>query len=151
MIEITNSRHLSHLLKQLDKDKIAVFGKMTSQHMVEHLQMVLSTSNGKFPQECRLPQEISHGYKMKFVYTDAELPAGVKFPGSKDALPDLRNENLEIAIEKLFDELGVFHQYFKDHPESTPIHTFLGALNYREWIIFHGKHFSHHFKQFELI
>jgi len=27
----------------------------------------------------------------------------------------------------------------------------LGKLNYKEWIIFHNKHFTHHFKQFELI
>ena len=48
---------------------------------------------------------------------------------------------------KIDNSLG---KYFEENKDATPINPTMGELNKQEWIIFHNKHFEHHFKQFNL-
>lgn len=59
--------------------------------------------------------------------------------------------SLDEAKENLSSELDDFETWNANHPDAVFIQPRLGKLNYKEWIIFHNKHFTHHFKHFGLI
>jgi hypothetical protein len=59
--------------------------------------------------------------------------------------------SLAEAKENLNKELDAFETYHANHPDALFVQPRLGKLNYKEWIIFHNKHFTHHFKQFGLV
>jgi hypothetical protein len=57
---------------------------------------------------------------------------------------------MDLAKKELMTQLDDFENYFSLHPNATFIHPRLGHLYYKEWVIVHNKHFTHHFKQFGL-
>ena len=59
--------------------------------------------------------------------------------------------SLDEAKKALNKELDDFETYHANNPDAVFVQPRLGKLNYKEWIIFHNKHFTHHFKQFGLI
>ncbi|MFN6082842.1 MAG: hypothetical protein ACK44P_08640, partial [Bacteroidota bacterium] len=60
--------------------------------------------------------------------------------------------NLQEAINLLKENLHACKQYFAQAgADATRIHNLFGPLTYQEWLLFHHKHFSHHFSQFGLI
>lgn len=89
--------------------------------------------------------------KAVFIYSDAEMPKGLKSPLLPANTAPFKFPGLEEAKMKLNKELDDFESYFVANPEATFIQPRLGGLNYKEWIIFHNKHFTHHFRQFRLI
>lgn len=151
MIAINEHPHLLSLLAQLDEKRNPLFGILTPQHMIEHLQMVVSVSNGRTIMECRLPPEKVDFIKATYLTSENEMPKGVKFPGSKDTLPELQHANIPTAIRALMQEILAFHDHFRAHPDHKPVHPYFGSLDYQEWMRLHNKHFVHHFKQFELL
>lgn len=151
MINIINGRlEISNLLNSLSKDAKPEFGIMSPQHMIEHLSIVVSISNGKFPQQLHSTSEKAEKIKNGFIYTDKEMPLGIKAPMLGEEPPPLYFSNLESAINNLIKELDRFDDYFLKN-NMKPIHPIMGELTFNEWIIFHNKHFTHHLKQFNLI
>ena len=55
MIDINNREKVSEKLNLLQTDSLPFFGKMTAQHMVEHLTFAIMFSNGKLPQKLYFP------------------------------------------------------------------------------------------------
>lgn len=151
MINIQERHTVFEILKQLKSDAQPIFGKMSPQHMVEHLMLALSFSDGKSPQPLMVDERIAKTIKHYTINTDREMSVGFKAPMLGDDLVPLTYPNLESAIEHLKEELNIFDLYFKSNPDSKPISPVIGELNYNEWIIFHNKHFTHHFKQFGLL
>ena len=124
-----------------------LWGKMNTQQMVEHMVQQIEYSNGKKTTTCDLPAEEAARDKEKWIYTDAEIPKNLIL----GPLPqNFGYTNLEIAIKQLMRELADFDEYFKE-PDITSIHAGYGPMDYNEWLIWHGKHFTHHFKQFGLL
>lgn len=152
MIDIQNHIEISNLLRKLTPQTRPVFGIMTPQHMIEHLILLVKLSNGGLKGQLMRSEETAARWKQGLIYTDMEFPMGIRIPGQEEnTLPELRYENLEKAIEKLESELKIFERFYEDEREKTTMHPALGLLNYDEWIVFHNKHFAHHFKQFELV
>lgn len=149
-LEITNEKELFAKLDKLKKDTTPRFGKMTSQHMVEHLARVVGFSSGKEVQKLAVSNEKAERSKHFVLQTDKELPEGIMLPGMGENLPDLINPDLGTAIEALKEELKEFRKYFTCNFNAHTVHPVLGNLNYLEWIKFHNKHFTQHFKQFSL-
>ena len=139
-------------LSLLTSETKATFGRMTPQHMVEHLIWTLKISNGEQESEQHFRSEKAEKMKNILIYTDAEIPVGFKSPvlPEDDVLP-LEYSNLHEAKSIFAEELNRLHNYFDKNPEATPINPSLGALSHKEWLVFHTKHFRHHFKQFNLI
>jgi oxepin-CoA hydrolase/3-oxo-5,6-dehydrosuberyl-CoA semialdehyde dehydrogenase len=128
----------------------AQWGKMTPQHMVEHLVITLKIANGKL----RTKQAVSDEeveLRKKFLYSDAAFEKNIKNPVLGDELPKLRNANLDEAREKFLQEIDDFYEFFKSNPDAKPIHPLFGELFKSEWERFHLKHFTHHFSQFGLL
>lgn len=146
-VDITNRAELRRLLLLLDPQIVPLWGKMKPQQMVEHLVDQVEWTNGKKIPTCDRPADEAYQSKQVMVYTDAEISKNVFL----ENLPEnFTYPNIETAINALMLELDAFDQYFKE-PGITAIHGGFGPMNYKEWLIWHGKHFAHHFKQFGLI
>lgn len=151
-ITILERANIFKLLEKLQSTTSSAFGIMTPQHMVEHLVFSVRFSNEKEPQKLYFPVEKAEQIKSFVIYSDAELPIGFKAPVlSKDELLPLSYQDLTSAIEMLKLELEAFDTYFKLNPSNSPIKPTMGKLTHTEWVIFHDKHFTHHFKQFNLV
>ncbi len=151
ILDINNKQNIFELLEHLNVNAVPLFGKMTAQHMVEHICGGVIFSNGKLPQKLYYPADKAAIMKNILIYSDAGFPKDFKAPMLGDDLPKLVFPDLQTAIHRLSIQLDNFHLYFEQNKDIKPIHPVMGELDYQEWIIFHNKHFTHHFKQFGLI
>lgn len=146
-IDINNKTLLKELLLTLDADAKPLWGAMTSQQMIEHLIENVRYTNGKKNGTCDRAPEEAEKSKNKGIYTDVRIPKNIVFGTLPD---DYEYANLQEAIDHLMIELEIFDQYFKTGG-SNPIHGGFGPLDYKEWQIWHNKHFTHHLMQFGLL
>ena len=138
------------ILEQLRADRKPLWGQMSAQHMVEHLTLLLKTSSGRIKMKLMLPDEKLPGYHT-FLLSGKPFPKLFRSPALPAEPIPLKFASLGEAIEKLKAAVAEFHDYYAYDPAKTEIHPTFGPLNYREWIIFHNKHFTHHFAQFGLV
>jgi hypothetical protein len=76
---------------------------------------------------------------------------GFRAPMLPEIPQALSFDSLTTAIDQLRAELNDFDLFFGDHPLAKTVNPVMGPLDHKEWIIFHNKHFTHHFKQFNLL
>ncbi|MBK0404164.1 DinB family protein [Adhaeribacter sp. BT258] len=138
------------LLEKLTEETKPHWGKMSAQHMLEHLGNTLVIVRSKQELPTITPEDQLPAYH-KFLMSDKPFARDIpnQFIGS--APPALRFENLETAKTKVLAALESFHKFFAENPEARPVHPFFGKLNHEEWLQFQRKHFQHHFTQFGLI
>ena len=146
-VDITDRALLRNLLLSLNTDTTPLWGKMKAQQMVEHLVDQVQWTNGKKIPTCNRSPEEAYQRKMQMIYTDTQIPQNI-FSG--DLPEDYQYPSITAAIDALVRELDGFDQYFLT-PGTVAIHGGFGPMNHQEWVIWHGKHFAHHFKQFGLI
>lgn len=149
MMHFKNDRNqLLEFLEQLDSQKEPNFGSMTPQHMIEHLCLATSLSNGQVHGELTVAPERADRSKQFMIYTDRTFPRGIKVTNPDGSLPDFNFETIEAAKGALREHIANFDAFFEENPDESPVHPVLGPLTHAEWIIFHSKHFTHHFEQF---
>lgn len=151
MININNRQEIKTKLDCLKENTPSLFGKMTAQHMVEHLTYSVMFSNGNISQKLYYSADKAKLIKDAIIYSDKQMPIGFKAPMLGDELLELRFPNLITSVSMLLSELDAFDKYFNSDQNAVPINPIMGELNKQEWITFHNKHFEHHFKQFKLI
>jgi len=151
-VDITNRQDLNMLLDELNEDTEPRWGNMKPQNMIEHLATVLQYTNGKKQIAQRTSEEEGRKAKEVFIYSDVPMSMGLKSPllPADGSIP-FEFTTLEEAKKQLNKELDDFEAYHAQHPDALFIQPRLGKLNYKEWIVFHNKHFTHHFKQFGLV
>jgi len=148
-IDITDRKRLKLLLSTLHSGTLALWGKMNAQNMIEHLVEAVEYTNGKRIADLRFPPGKANKQRQDLVLSDFVIPRGV--PGYlADTTKATRFKNLGAAILELNNELDAFEYFFRTE-WATATHFEFGPMNYTEWIIWHGKHFTHHFKQFGLL
>ena len=138
------------LLGHLSPTAHALWGKMSAQHMVEHLILTVQTGNGKLTIECFNQPEKLPALK-RYLYSDRPLPKLFINPLIGPDLLPLKFKSLEEAIEHLKKEVDDYELYFQQNPEVKPVNATFGELNKEEWDKFHQKHFTHHLSQFGLV
>ena len=131
-------------LNRLKSDTSPKWGRMTAQHMVEHLIDAVKMSDGKYIVTC-----YSHPDRLptlkKILMSDRPLPRNFINPLlASDELPELEFNSLETAKKKFSEELDEFYVYYEKNPDSISTNAIFGDLN-------HQKHFTHHFYQFGLL
>lgn len=138
-------------LDKLTESVKPVWGVMTPQHMVEHLIQAVELSNGKSPiKDCMNPPEKLPVLK-RILMSSRPLPRNFVNTVVGSELKPLINKNLDSAKKELIVQLNNIDEYFNKNPEAKPNNPTFGPLNKDEWIVFHQKHFTHHFTQFGLI
>ena len=141
---------LPALLDNLTENTIPAWGKMTAQHMLEHLGNTLVTVRSAKPLACITPEDKLPAYR-QFLMSNKPFAQNIPNPFIGENPPALRFENLDAAKTKLQQALTGFDAFFAENPDATPVHPFFGNLNYPEWQQFQKKHFNHHFLQFGLL
>jgi hypothetical protein len=144
---------INYLVDKLDKleaDTKPLWGKMTPQHMIEHLILAIQAGNGKLKVECFNPEEKLPVLK-RFLQSNRELPKEFINPLIGEDLLPLKFSDLNEAKRKLFSEIEVHEMFFNKNPDALTTNPTFGPLNKEEWNRFHEKHFKHHLKQFGLI
>ena len=148
-IDITNRKQLNSLLNRLTPETLPLWGNLKAQSMVEHLVEAVEYTNGKKTAAVQVSPEEADSNKQSLVHGDAVISKGAK-GYLTDATKAKRYNDLPTAIDQLNKEIDAFERFFTT-PGKTVIHQHFGAMNREEWITWHGKHFTHHFKQFGLI
>ena len=138
------------LLTKLHADTKPLWGKMSAQHMIEHLIFAVRISNSKLTTGCYNPPEKTPTLK-RFLTSTRPLPKGFINPYIGTVLLPLENDSLEDAIFVLKNEVEDFYKYFESNPDAVLVNPTFGELNKAEWDTFHQKHFTHHFEQFGLL
>lgn len=136
-------------LKNLRSDQKPLWGKMTAQHMVEHLYKTVQTSINEIEMKIYTEERKIPVLKRLFI---GERPIPKEFinPAIGPNLMNLEFENLTTAIDELENVLTRYDKFFKDNPAAKTIHPIFGYITKEEWEIFHQKHFKHHLSQFGL-
>jgi hypothetical protein len=151
---IVSSKFLTHtapeLLSNLAKDKSPKWGIMTAQQMVEHLIVTIKISNGKKAVTLVTPIELLE-IRRTFLFGKLPFPKNVKIYGFSTGVQALKYPDLGAAKEALNSEIQDFITYFEGNDGLKPMHPVFGELTKAEWLLFHEKHFNHHFLQFGLI
>lgn len=149
-IDIADRAVLNNYLAKLHPGTVPLWGSLTPLQLLEHLVVTLEYSNGKKQTDCTSLKEETEKRKQYMIYTAAEIPMGIKTPKKEDDPPAAIFADLSDAIAALNTELDAFEKYFAIEG-AMAVHPGFGELNYKEWQVFHGKHFTHHLKQFGLL
>lgn len=147
----SDRNRLLEQFKKLTPDRVPVFGLMTAQHMVEHVCITFSLSNGRREIPQTTPERLANITKRRLLESDMAFPKGFKAPvlPENETLP-YQYDSLDAAIDALEKEIDAFEEWFQKNPESRPVHPVMGPLTYDEWQVFHSKHLTHHLEQFGL-
>lgn len=137
-------------LSKLDEHSRPIFGKMNPQQMIEHLSLVLQIANGNMKVDIFVSDEKAARRK-PFLDSEMELTPGFKAAFLPEEPTPTKFANIEEAIDDLIHQIHQFTSVYEKEPTRTMVHPFFGNLNYEYWKKFQVKHFTHHFKQFELI
>ncbi len=140
-----------NLLKNVTADTKPIWGTMDAQRMIEHLAMGFKIANGKIkiPESAIDPKATK--LKSIFLLSDKPLPKDFQNPIIAAGLQSYEHQSLEIAKQKLIEEIEIFHNFFNLNNDATCIHNLFGNLNYHEWLWFEYKHVKHHFMQFGIV
>jgi uncharacterized protein DUF1569 len=148
-IDITNRKELDSLLNRLTPETPALWGNLKAQNMIEHLVEAVEYTNGKRIAILHVSPGEADSNKQLLVHGDVVITKGAK-GYLTDATKNIRYQDLETAINQLNKEIDAFEHFFT-LPGKTAVHQHFGAMNRDEWVTWHSKHFTHHFKQFGLI
>lgn len=137
--------------KLLHEQSVPLWGKMSAQHMVEHLYLVLKISYGAIRVNVFTQSDKIEQLKKIFLQSDKPFQKNFINPVTGEHLLPLQNKTLFDAVDELNNSITMFNDYYRMNPQALNKHPVFGALNKNEWIIFHNKHFTHHYQQFGLI
>jgi hypothetical protein len=137
------------MMDELSADAKPLWGSMSAQRMIEHLSDTLRIASGKEQFPLAIPEDKIDRMK-SFLESDKPMARNIEVPfAEKDT--ELRNEEIELAIDEFLLEWIDFENYYIENPGITALHPYYGNLNFDEWLRLHQKHLTHHFEQFDLI
>ena len=138
-------------IEQVQENLQPLWGQMSAQHMIEHLAYIFNISNGKIEMSVmHSPEKIAKSKRHVFIYKNP-FPKNLRVSTIPENPEPVKFESLAEAKKQLWITIDNFYTFFKDKPNKTSIHPFLGPLTYEEWVFFHTKHCSHHLTQFGLM
>jgi Protein of unknown function (DUF1569) len=127
-----------------------LWGKMTPQHMIEHLVWAFECSTGILKVPCRTPANLLERAK-RFLYDNRPTPHEFRNPLLGEIPPPFRFPSFADAKDALNKEVARFVDHFREQPNAIHIHPVFGPLGAEEWQRSQFKHCYHHLLQFGLI
>jgi oxepin-CoA hydrolase/3-oxo-5,6-dehydrosuberyl-CoA semialdehyde dehydrogenase len=136
----------------LTQDAKPNWGKMTSQHMLEHLELSYRISSGEIQGFTVSTPEEEREELQEFLWNYKPMPKNFNSPLYGDGeLPSLKHDDLAEAKQKLREAKEKYERYFQENPEAENAHAVYGELTGFEWKLLHRKHLNHHFEQFGIL
>lgn len=136
------------LLKDLTPASRPLWGQMSLQQMIEHLNLAVEVSTGKRDMQLHTEKEKVEKVKYIMLLSDRPMPREYKNPALPLVPLELMYKDVEEAKQVLKQSLELFMHYFTNKVQTTRMHNIFGELNYHEWLWFHYKHVIHHLVQF---
>ncbi len=142
---------IHHYVNQLTPDMKPKWGRMTPQHLMEHLEFFMQMAMGNIKTEITTPEEKLEKFEDS-LWNYYEMPREFDHPALKiGELEDLRFDNFEQAKAAYFKAFDEYEQFFKDNPGVKIPNTVFGMLDRYHYELLNRKHLTHHFKQFGLL
>ncbi len=145
-----NRKTIGEYVTKLSVDATPVWGSMTPQSMLEHLEFTLRIAANEIQDfEIATSEDILEKVHDS-LYNHRPMPKNHDFP-LQDRISDIQHENLEVAKVKFLEAYEAFESYFEEHPDASTNNVVFGMLNKFEWDLLNTKHLNHHFEQFNLL
>jgi len=139
------------LLRTANPSTPPQWGKMSFQHMVEHMVLVFKNANGKLKApEMKTPPEQIPAFQA-FIRSDKAFRENTKSPSFPEEPLPLHFENVTLAIDKLEKEVADFVTVYESNPGLTIPNPVFGDLDFDLATQLLYKHALHHLKQFSLV
>lgn len=138
------------LLNTLNENTDPLWGKMTAQHMIEHLIGAFQMSIDELKVECFNPPD-KLPVLQKILMSTRPLPKNFVNPVIGADLKPLQYSNLVESISVLKNYVDQYYLFYEKNPDAKPTNPTFGPLNREQWDAFHEKHMTHHLSQFGLI
>lgn len=143
--------NLVAILDQLSEDTQPKWGRMTAQHLVEHLEYFTRMALGEVPTHIETPEERIERFQ-ESLYSHRKMPVKFEHPLlRKGETEDLRFGSLAEAKEAYLKAYDEFEAYFKENPEAKTPNTIFGMLDKELWDLLNRKHLTHHLEQFGMM
>jgi hydroxymethylglutaryl-CoA reductase len=137
-------------LSKLNKNTKPIFGSMNAQQMIEHLSDVTQIANGNWNVDVFV-SDTKAARRKPFLETKNELQIGFKASFLAEEPDKLKFSSIKESINDLIKQIEIFTTVFMEDKNRTVVHPFFGELDFEYWKKFQVKHFTHHFKQFNLV
>lgn len=139
------------LIDALPADAQPLWGMMTAQHLLEHLQLVIEVCIGGKNYPVLTPEDQIERTQA-FLMSEKPMPREFKMPLlPKDELVPLRHADMDTARKALKQAVADFLDFWEKQPDALIPHPVFGLCNKAQWRMIQDKHFTHHFTQFGLI
>ncbi|GAB4422850.1 MAG: hypothetical protein OHK0039_39180 [Bacteroidia bacterium] len=138
------------LFAQLAADTPPRWGKMSAQHMIEHLSGVFYLAWHPEKGYC-VNEGAALEKALAFLWSDRAFRQNTKAPGLPDEPLPLRFADLDTALAQLLRNIDAFYAFFEAAPDRGSLHPVFGMLDLAGWEQFHDKHLRHHLTQFGLL
>lgn len=144
---ITKS-YLQGKLNALAESTQPKWGKMTAQHLVEHMEFFTQMALGNIETEITTPEKYMEKtqdslWDYRSMLKEFDHPAL-----KKGEVEDLRFGNLEEAKDAFWKAYEALEIWFKENPKGTVKNTVFGWLTKYEFQLLNRKHWAHHLEQF---
>jgi hydroxymethylglutaryl-CoA reductase len=137
-------------ITRLTENAPPLWGKMSAQHIIEHLLWAFECSTGTLDLPCFTPEKLLERAK-RFLYDNRQTPHSFRNPLLGENPAPLRFNSFDEAKAALLEEVTRFEDHFRQQPIATHVHPIFGPLGAEEWQRSHFKHCYHHMQQFGLI
>ena len=137
-------------IAQLDENTPPLWGKMTPQHMIEHLVWSFECATGIIEVPCRTPENLLERTK-RFLHDNRPTPHEFKNPLLGENPLPFRFPTFADAKSALRKEVAHFVIHFREQPNAIHVHPVFGPLSAEEWHRAQFKHCYHHLLQFGVI
>jgi hypothetical protein len=139
------------LLRNADPSTPSKWGKMSFQHMVEHMVLVMKNANGKLKvDEMKTPPEHIQAFQ-DFIMSDKPFRENTKSPAFPEEPLPLRFTSANEGIDKLEKEIKDYFNIYEATPGLKITNPVFGDLHYELSLTLLYKHAQHHLKQFGLL
>ncbi len=136
------------LLKSLNPETSARWGKMNVHQMIEHMADAFRMGNGKDLYTGILTPEEKLEKAQSFILSDLPFKENTKNILMSEEPKPVRNEEIDKSLAEIESEISDFFKYWATAPSGTLRNPFFGDLDYVHWVSLLYKHSKHHLRQF---
>ncbi|HZW78175.1 MAG TPA: phenylacetic acid degradation bifunctional protein PaaZ, partial [Flavobacteriaceae bacterium] len=125
-----NDESIMEALKKLEPDTKPLWGILTPQHLIEHLEEGYKILSGEVQDfEIATPEKILDKVHAS-LYNYEKFPRHTHFPSMKKGeLEELKHPDLETAKQKMLEARNAYLQFFKENPDAQLKNMVFGMLN----------------------
>lgn len=139
------------LLRNADPSTQPKWGRMSFQHMVEHMVLIFKNSNGKLKTDNIITPADKISAFQEFIMSDKAFRENTKSPALPEEPLALHYDSVETGINKLETEVKDFFNVYEAMPGLRIRNPVFGDLDYDHALTLLHKHALHHLKQFGLV